>query len=88
VPEFDLRTGIGHYVRSRRMTPDVTPRPGRLHGLSVLVIGARSGIGRAAAELAAREGPSILTVDLDARIVETADMIRTAGGVCGRWGRM
>lgn len=54
---------------------------GRLEGKTALVVGAGSGIGRAAAELLAREGASVVCADLNgAGVSATADTITRAGG--------
>ena len=54
---------------------------GALQGKRWLITGAASGIGRAAADLFAREGASVLLADLDAdRGRRTADDITAAGG--------
>lgn len=54
---------------------------GRLAGKRVIITGAGSGIGRAAAVLFAAEGAKIVAVDLvENAINETADMVRKAGG--------
>lgn len=59
-------------------------RPRRLRelaGLQVFVTGAASGIGRATAELAGREGARLHLTDVDAvRLAEAAAAIRGAGG--------
>lgn len=59
-------------------------RPRRLrtlHGLSVLVTGAASGIGRATAEAAARAGARLVLTDVQAELLEAAaQSIRDAGG--------
>jgi NAD(P)-dependent dehydrogenase (short-subunit alcohol dehydrogenase family) len=48
-------------------------RPGRLSGRRVLLTGAASGIGRATAELLAREGAALALLDIDAgRLAEVA----------------
>lgn len=55
---------------------------GLVEGKSGLITGAGRGIGRAAALLLAQEGARVLVSDIDAASVqETADMIRSAGGV-------
>lgn len=54
---------------------------GRLAGKVALITGAGSGIGRAAAQLFAREGAAILVAELDeAAGAETVRLIETAGG--------
>ncbi len=51
------------------MTPDNTPRKGRLDGRRIVVTGAASGIGRAVAERAAEEGARVACLDLDGKAV-------------------
>lgn len=53
----------------------------RLESKSVVITGAASGIGRAAAQLMAAEGAKVLVADLDpARAEEAAVAIRETGG--------
>ena len=52
----------------------------RFQGKSIIVTGAGSGIGRAAALLFASEGGSVLVADLSDTVHETAAMIDAAGG--------
>ncbi|MFE5642247.1 SDR family NAD(P)-dependent oxidoreductase [Rhodococcus sp. NPDC056516] len=53
----------------------------RLEGKNVVITGAASGIGRAAAQLMAAEGAKVLVADLDpARAEEAAEAIRETGG--------
>jgi NAD(P)-dependent dehydrogenase (short-subunit alcohol dehydrogenase family) len=52
----------------------------RFSGKSIIVTGAGSGIGRAAAKLFASEGGSVVCADITAAAQETADMIVAAGG--------
>ncbi|MCP3388835.1 SDR family oxidoreductase [Bradyrhizobium sp. CCGB12] len=54
---------------------------GRLQGKSVIITGAGSGIGRAAALLFTREGAKLIAVDRTEAVKETVDEIRKAGGV-------
>ena len=55
---------------------------GRFTGRSALVTGAAQGIGRAIAERLAREGGSILLVDIEGDVAErTAAELRAAGGI-------
>lgn len=53
----------------------------RLEGKSVVITGAASGIGRAAAHLFAQEGARLLLVDRDDGVEATAAAVRDAGGV-------
>jgi len=53
---------------------------GRLSGKSVIITGAGSGIGRAAAQLFAREGGKLIIVDRSDSIHETAKLVTDAGG--------
>ena len=52
----------------------------RLEGKSAVVTGAASGIGRASAILFAQHGASVVAVDRDAEVEQTALQIRSAGG--------
>ena len=54
---------------------------GRLEGKSVVITGAGSGIGRAAALLFTREGAKLIAVDKTEAVKETAEMVKTAGGI-------
>jgi NAD(P)-dependent dehydrogenase (short-subunit alcohol dehydrogenase family) len=54
---------------------------GRLEGKVALISGTAGGMGRAAAELFAREGAVVVGCDLDAgRALETVERVRAAGG--------
>ncbi len=53
---------------------------GRLAGKSVVITGAGSGIGRAAAQLFAKEGAKLIIVDRSDSIHETAKLVSDAGG--------
>jgi NAD(P)-dependent dehydrogenase (short-subunit alcohol dehydrogenase family) len=53
---------------------------GRLEGKSVIITGAASGIGRAAAQLFAREGARLIIVDRSDAVKETATLVSDAGG--------
>ncbi len=52
----------------------------RFQGKSVIVTGAASGIGRAAARQFAAEGAIVIAADLSDAVGETVDLIRTDGG--------
>jgi NAD(P)-dependent dehydrogenase (short-subunit alcohol dehydrogenase family) len=54
---------------------------GRLDGRSTIVTGAASGIGRASARRFAAEGARVLCFDRADTVHETAEMIKSAGGV-------
>jgi NAD(P)-dependent dehydrogenase (short-subunit alcohol dehydrogenase family) len=54
---------------------------GRLEGKSVIITGAGSGIGRAAALLFTQEGARLIAVDRSEAVKDTVDQIRKAGGV-------
>jgi NAD(P)-dependent dehydrogenase (short-subunit alcohol dehydrogenase family) len=54
---------------------------GRLAGKSVVITGAGSGIGRAAALMFCKEGARLIAVDRSEAIHETVDMVRKAGGI-------
>jgi NAD(P)-dependent dehydrogenase (short-subunit alcohol dehydrogenase family) len=53
---------------------------GRLEGKSVIITGAGSGIGRAAALLFTKEGAKLIAVDRTEGVKETVDQIKKAGG--------
>jgi NAD(P)-dependent dehydrogenase (short-subunit alcohol dehydrogenase family) len=54
---------------------------GRLEGKTALVVGSGSGIGRAAAEMLAREGASLVCADVnEAGVAATVETITRAGG--------
>ena len=53
---------------------------GRLEGKSVIITGAGSGIGRAAALLFTQEGARLIAVDRSEAVKDTVDQIRKAGG--------
>src|SRR3954469_1920191 len=53
---------------------------GRLEGKSVIITGAGSGIGRAAAKLFAKEGARLIVVDRAESVNETAKLVSDAGG--------
>jgi NAD(P)-dependent dehydrogenase (short-subunit alcohol dehydrogenase family) len=52
---------------------------GRLQGKSVIITGAGSGIGRAAALLFTREGAKLIAVDRSDSVQETAELVRQDG---------
>jgi NAD(P)-dependent dehydrogenase (short-subunit alcohol dehydrogenase family) len=56
-------------------------RMGRLEGKSVIITGAGSGIGRAAALLFTREGARLIAVDKTEGVKETVEQVKQAGGV-------
>jgi len=53
---------------------------GRLQGKSVIITGAASGIGRAAALLFTQEGARLIAVDRSDAVHETAELVRAQGG--------
>jgi NAD(P)-dependent dehydrogenase (short-subunit alcohol dehydrogenase family) len=53
---------------------------GRLEGKSVIITGAGSGIGRAAALLFAKEGAKLIAVDRSESVQETEKLVSDAGG--------
>jgi NAD(P)-dependent dehydrogenase (short-subunit alcohol dehydrogenase family) len=53
---------------------------GRLAGKSVVITGAGSGIGRAAAQLFSKEGAKLVIVDRSESVHETAELVSDAGG--------
>ncbi len=53
---------------------------GRLEGKSVVITGAGSGIGRAAALLFTKEGAKLIAVDKTEAVQETVEMVKKAGG--------
>ena len=53
---------------------------GRLEGKSVIITGAGSGIGRAAALLFTKEGARLIAVDRTEGVKETVEQVRKAGG--------
>src|ERR1700761_6589109 len=56
-------------------------RMGRLQGKSVVITGAGSGIGRAAAQLFTKESARLIAVDRTEAVKETVAQIRKDGGV-------
>lgn len=65
----------------RRQQPPREKRMGRLQGKSVIITGAGSGIGRAAALLFTREGARLIAVDRTEAVKETVDEVKKQGGV-------
>jgi NAD(P)-dependent dehydrogenase (short-subunit alcohol dehydrogenase family) len=62
----------------------MSDRAGLLAGQTVIVTGGGSGIGRATARRAAREGASVGVLDRHAgNAEETVDLVRAAGGTAG-----
>ena len=59
---------------------------GRLQGKSVIITGAGSGIGRAAAHLFTKEGAKLIAVDRTEAVKDVADEIRKAGGTAEAMG--
>ncbi|WP_006245942.1 SDR family NAD(P)-dependent oxidoreductase [Mycolicibacterium tusciae] len=58
----------------------MTQGPGRLHGKSAVITGAAFGIGRATAELFAREGARLIVTDIQGEpLLALADELRHAG---------
>jgi NAD(P)-dependent dehydrogenase (short-subunit alcohol dehydrogenase family) len=53
---------------------------GRLAGKSVIITGAGSGIGRAAAQLFSKEGAKLIIVDRSESVHDTAKLVSDAGG--------
>jgi NAD(P)-dependent dehydrogenase (short-subunit alcohol dehydrogenase family) len=53
----------------------------RLEGKSVIITGAGSGIGRAAAFLFAREGARLIAVDRSEAVTDTVEQVKKAGGI-------
>jgi NAD(P)-dependent dehydrogenase (short-subunit alcohol dehydrogenase family) len=53
---------------------------GRLEGKSVIITGAGSGIGRAAALLFTKEGAKLIAVDRSEAVKDTVEQVRKAGG--------
>ena len=54
---------------------------GRLEGKSVIIIGAGSGIGRAASLLFTREGARLIAVDRSEAVKETVELVKQQGGI-------
>jgi NAD(P)-dependent dehydrogenase (short-subunit alcohol dehydrogenase family) len=65
----------------RRAVHQREKRMGRLQGKSVIITGAGSGIGRAAALLFTREGAKLIAVDRTEAVKETVDEVKKAGGI-------
>src|SRR5205807_8321902 len=64
----------------RRVRAKGRKRMGRLQGKSVIITGAGSGIGRAAALLFTKEGAKLIAVDRTEAVKETVDEVKKAGG--------
>lgn len=58
-----------------------------LDGRTILITGAASGVGAATAERAARDGASVVLVDLNEELVDTVTAKITASGGVARWVR-
>ncbi|MGC2782139.1 MAG: SDR family oxidoreductase [Bradyrhizobium sp.] len=54
---------------------------GRLEGKSVIITGAGSGIGRAAALMFTREGARLIAVDRSEAVKETVELVKQQGGI-------
>jgi NAD(P)-dependent dehydrogenase (short-subunit alcohol dehydrogenase family) len=54
---------------------------GRIAGKTIIITGAGSGIGRAASQLFASEGASLIIADKNDTVHETAELVKAAGGV-------
>jgi NAD(P)-dependent dehydrogenase (short-subunit alcohol dehydrogenase family) len=65
----------------RRAQAEREKRMGRMQGKSVIITGAGSGIGRAAALLFTREGAKLIAVDRTEGVKETVEEIKKAGGI-------
>jgi NAD(P)-dependent dehydrogenase (short-subunit alcohol dehydrogenase family) len=65
----------------RRAAHQREKRMGRLQGKSVIITGAGSGIGRAAALLFTKEGARLIAVDRTEAVKETVEEVKKAGGI-------
>jgi NAD(P)-dependent dehydrogenase (short-subunit alcohol dehydrogenase family) len=65
----------------RRASTTREKRMGRLQGKSVIITGAGSGIGRAAAHLFTKEGARLIAVDRTEAVKETVEEVKKAGGI-------